>query len=732
MSIGDPAGYSEAAAQVFTWLADKVLGGASKALGWGWGRAKWAAAQDRYDAQIIKHYGEIRIFGQTTPKSLREIFTDVFVLDRPTAMRRFDPEAVLDHLWNKDRGEPWRSSERLPAEEILTRGDKFFILGRPGAGKTTFLKRLAVREAQRGAWGRCLGKIPIFVSLKQFAEAKSPLLDYIVDQFAVCHFPDAAPFVELLLKSGKALVLFDGLDEVTKAADAKADKRGQVTQMIEQFVRQYDGCHVVVTCRIAATEYTFPPPFVYLEMADFAPEQVDAFVRGWFWDAETPDESAALAEKMLAEWGRPEHEGIRDLGRNPLLLTLLCLSYAETLSFPTRRAEIYDEALQALLKKWDISRRIERTSVYKSLSVGRKQQMFARIAYDGFIQNEILFSRENLETRLKAYVVHVPGMPEPIDIDAALVLQEIIEQHGLFAEQSRGLYSFAHLTFQEYYTAQYIKESVAPEALDTLMARVGDDRWREIFLLTAEMLPDATQFLTAFEGRLHPLAASRQYLAAWLRSIDEEAEAVRAGYSRFATRLFLARALELGLEEDLDRALDAAFDCAVACDRDLARDRDLAIVRDRARDRALAHIRDRARVRDRDHARDRELARALEVEKENLLGLCQRQGRTALYAAISALEMPDAEAPEQALLRYVSELTRVIEARDLARYHQLEVDADAFAVKDGYRWPLGFVDVEPLIVYINASRLLYDCLQVAYTPERHKFEERLFSGRSKG
>ena len=179
------------------------------------------AALDRYDEQIIKQYGWIRIFGQTTPKSLKEIFTDVFVLDKPTAMRRFSPEAVRDHLWNKDRGQPWRGDEQLPAEELLTRGDKFFILGRPGAGKTTFLKRLAVREAQRGKWGSCLGKIPIFVPLKQFAESGKTLFDFIVEQFAVCHFPDAAPFVEPLLKEGKALVLFDGLDEVTKAAEAR-------------------------------------------------------------------------------------------------------------------------------------------------------------------------------------------------------------------------------------------------------------------------------------------------------------------------------------------------------------------------------------------------------------------------------------------------------------------------------------------------------------------------------
>ena len=51
------------------------------------------------------------------------------------------------------------------------------------------------------------------------------------------------------------------------------------------------------------------------------------------------------------------------------------------------------------MKKWDVSRQIERASVYKSLSVGRKQQMFARIAYDGFIQDEILFAQEDLEAR---------------------------------------------------------------------------------------------------------------------------------------------------------------------------------------------------------------------------------------------------------------------------------------------------------------------------------------------
>ena len=61
-TIPSPTG-GEAA--IFTWLADKVFGGAKRAFDWGWDQAQWAAAQDRYDQQVIRDYGEIRIFGQT-------------------------------------------------------------------------------------------------------------------------------------------------------------------------------------------------------------------------------------------------------------------------------------------------------------------------------------------------------------------------------------------------------------------------------------------------------------------------------------------------------------------------------------------------------------------------------------------------------------------------------------------------------------------------------------------
>ncbi len=747
MTTIDPAGYSEAGAHLFTWLADKVLGNAKKAFGWGWERAEWAAAQDRYDEQIIKQYGMIRIFGQTTPKSLRGIFTDVNVLDQPTEFSRVDPAALTEHLWNEDRGLSFRHKERRPGEQLLNEGSKFFILGKPGAGKTTFLKHLAVREAQRGKWGPCLGKIPIFIPLKQFAEAGKPIFDFIVDEFGVCHFPDASEFVEKLLKSGMALVLFDGLDEVSKSE--VHDRRGKVTETLALFTRQYNDCHFLITCRIAAVEYTFEPAFTYLEMADFAPDQVEAFVRAWFWDETAKDKGVALADGMLKEWERLEHAGIRDLGRNPLLLTLLCLNYADTLSFPTRRVEIYEEALDALLKKWDASRQIKRGSLYKTISLGRKRQMFARVAYDTLARNEIVFPQINLVRWLVEYLANVPEMPEAIDIDGEAFLREIVAQHGIFAQQAQRLFSFAHLSFQEYFSARYIADNAASGALDTLLKHITDDKWQEVFLLTASLLPDATAFLTSFEQALHRLAAGRPRLAAWLRWINTQAAASEAPYKRAATRVFYVRALAdvrtrsgvrtrgddgndafdhhsdvlpfseaMGAtlrENERRSALDRALDVALTLDVDLAFDVaiDLALTLDRD---FVIYI---------DHGRNRTLSRAETMD--HILDLCERQGRKDLHEKIAALAMPASEVHHTAWMHYVTELHRIIQAQGaLTRYRWFEAEVALLWQKGIERWSLDDSDIDALAYYSNATWLFFNCLHVAYTPDRRAFEERIF------
>ena len=100
----------------------------------------------------------------------------------------------------------------------------------------------------------------------------------------------------------------------------------------------------------------------------------------------------------------------------------------------------------------------------------------------------ILFPRKKLETQLKAYLIHVPEMPDAIDIEPDKVLNDTIAQHGLFIEQARRFFSFSHLTFQEYFTAKYIVENVNAGTIEELVGHTFEGRWHEVFLLVCQLV----------------------------------------------------------------------------------------------------------------------------------------------------------------------------------------------------------------------------------------------------
>lgn len=452
-----------------------------------WKQVDWRGAQGKYRKNLLDTVSSTKILGNPKTIDIEKIYTDCYVYDRPSAQTYFG-----DDIHSIQKGDQLldTAKTRQPALEITLTGKNLFILGRPGAGKTTFLQYLTISACK----GR-INKTPVFVSLKKWSDSGLTIESFIATQFDLCGFPRAEPFVRALLLKGSALLLLDGLDEVNE----EGGKRSQTIKEVVDLSLKYRNCQICLTCRTAATDYSFNR-FEYVEVADFSEQQQLHFISQWYGD------NTKQFERFISGWNESSNSGIRELGKTPLLISMLCLAFDETLQFPTRQVDLYKEAIDALLRKWDSSRDIGRDTFYKNLSLSRREHLLEYIAAHFYFNSQIVFRKQNIESYIFGFLSQLPDKEKPEKSDAYLVLRQIEAQHGLIIERAKNIYSFSHLTIQEYFTASYLVQSQNKDLIDQVISTaLRDQKWREVVLYTVALMPNADSILKNMSDQLQTL-----------------------------------------------------------------------------------------------------------------------------------------------------------------------------------------------------------------------------------
>jgi predicted NACHT family NTPase len=515
--------------------------------------------RSKVSASIQKRCGTMRVLDMTQPITVDSIYTSVNILEKISRNQRRSIDELLDGcvVENFDRfilGTV--RQKRIPALEAVERHDKLIILGKPGAGKTTFLKWLAL---QCNGGGVLEDRVPFFITLKEFAEieGQSDLLGFMAKQLTACGVKNAEVEGAKILHAGRAIVLLDGLDEV------KAQDHDRVLNTIRNTEEYFYTSQFVITCRIAAKEYVFEQ-FTEMEVADFDDRQIADFADKWF-QAKDPVKVKEFPQELEA------NKGLKELATNPLLLTLLCLVFEEGGRFPANRAELYKEGVDVLLKKWDSKRNIKREEVYKQLPLQRKEDLLSQLAYMAFVNNDYFFKQAFVEVQIKDYIRNLPNASndsEALQLDSEAVLNSIAAHHGLLVERARHIYSFSHLTFQEFFTARWFKEKADGDFGD-LLRHVTDPRWREVFLLMVGMLQNADKLLQRMKREIDGLLSKDQDLQRFLGWVEKKSCSTKNHYKPAAVRAYY-------LGRTLDRAHAHARELARVLDRALDLDRVLA------------------------------------------------------------------------------------------------------------------------------------------------------------
>jgi HEAT repeat protein/energy-coupling factor transporter ATP-binding protein EcfA2 len=380
------------------------------------------------------------------------------------------------------------------------------LLGDPGAGKSTLVRYLAlalVGEEGVEELSALAGWLPLLVELRSYAEPRwldSTFLDFLHHLHATEGLGLPKEALEGYLHSdGRAVVLFDGLDEIFDRAG-----RETVARQIAAFAARYPKTRIVVTSRkIGYRESVLADAqFAHHTLQDLDRAQIEQFVRSWYELAcpDDPAEADRRRRRILA--ALDASTSIQDLAGNPLLLTILAI-IGRRQELPRDRRNVYQHAAAVLVEHWDFERDVRAARIELSyVSHEDKLELLERVARRmqdseaGLGGNHIAGADllSEFEDYLEKTYELTPVQAKPA---ARAMLNQFRERNFILSHFGAEVYGFVHRAFLEYFSAadivrRFHRREWTPDELvsDIFGRRWADPNWQEVLLLVAGMIDE--------------------------------------------------------------------------------------------------------------------------------------------------------------------------------------------------------------------------------------------------
>jgi len=358
------------------------------------------------------------------------------------------------------------------------------ILGNPGVGKSTFSLKLCHDLSSNYSIRIFSGRqvTPILVILRNYGaekkEKKCSLLQYIKSTANSYYQIEPPPLAfEYLLLNGRAIVIFDGLDELLDTG-----YRREISGDIEAFCNLYPSVPVLVTSREVGYEQA-PldiKRFEVFRLASFNEKQVNEYVVKWFGQDESITKDS---QKRKAEDFMKESEIVSDLRANPLMLALMCNIYRGENYIPKNRPDVYEKCALMLFERWDKSRGIHVQLPFEA-HIRPAMMYLAHWIYSdkklpgGVIENKLIEKTTDYlyEKRFDDRDEARGAATQFIEFCKGRAW--VFTDTGTTSEGEK-LYQFTHRTFLEYFTAAYIvRTNPTPEQLEkVLFPRIALREW---------------------------------------------------------------------------------------------------------------------------------------------------------------------------------------------------------------------------------------------------------------
>lgn len=334
---------------------------------------------------------------------------------------------------------------------VLNTLEHCVILGQPGAGKTTSMKKVCevvLKEKNNAKY-----TFPILLRLREIGnlESNRPIFDHICDilpvEFSIIQNKDSRYSSEIeaikeetvwsLLNHLCPILILDGFDEL-KDQNVKS----VVLAELRKLTKKLNGPKIVLSCRTGEFSYELDYTNTY-EIAALNDKQIELFVNKWLKDP-------SKANDFLA---KVKNSPFADTSIKPLSLAHLCVIYERIGDIPDQAKTIYKKVVRLLIEEWDEQRSIIRTSAFSGFQSDQKSEFLAHLSY--YLTVTFQSSSFTVEQFKEAYeaICESHSLPKG---QANHVVKELESHTGLFIESGYEKFEFVHKSIQEYLAADHL------------------------------------------------------------------------------------------------------------------------------------------------------------------------------------------------------------------------------------------------------------------------------------
>ena len=408
-------------------------------------------------------------------------------------------------------------------DNILDISNYVIIQGTGGIGKSTLMKHLFINELEKK------DLIPVFLELKDIndLEADYEISDIILEKLDNLGSQLQKKYLQYALKSGCFLFLLDGYDEIV------SHKRDYYFRRFETFCDKYSKNYFIISSR-PYSEFIEFQRFTVIKTCPLNKEQAMSLVGKLEFDKD-------IKQRFVNALDLELYEKHKSFASNPLLLNIMLLTYDNYAEIPEKLHLFYANAFETLYSKHDATKAGYRRELKSKLSYDSFKKIFSYFCFISYAQAKVEFSSDDLRTILKKVSIN------KVTFEIDNYIYDLV--NSLCVLYKEGLnYKFAHRSFQEYFTALFLKElpdesmkQMGIQLIHKDIFKVTNDNVFDMLFDMAEERVEQNVFLPILQEFEQNIDDNKKYEFYFIRTIKEIKFDKRLVNQIFEIRLWLSR-----------------------------------------------------------------------------------------------------------------------------------------------------------------------------------------------